>query len=85
VAHNCNPNYSGSRDQEDYGSKPAKGNSLSTLSRKSPTQNRGCGVAQVVEYQPSRCEALIQITVPQKRKKRKKKPSNPVDVHLSVA
>jgi hypothetical protein len=26
VAHVCNPNYSGGRDQEDWGSKPALGN-----------------------------------------------------------
>jgi hypothetical protein len=25
VAHACNPSYSGSRDQEDWGSKPAQG------------------------------------------------------------
>jgi hypothetical protein len=25
VAHACNPNYSGGRDQEDHGSKPARG------------------------------------------------------------
>jgi hypothetical protein len=27
VAHACNPSYSGGRDQEDHGSKPARGNS----------------------------------------------------------
>jgi hypothetical protein len=27
VAHTCNPNYSGGRDQEDRGSKPAQANS----------------------------------------------------------
>jgi hypothetical protein len=27
VAHTCNPNYSGGRDQEDNGSKPARTNS----------------------------------------------------------
>jgi hypothetical protein len=27
VAHACNPSYSGGRDQEDYGSKPAQANS----------------------------------------------------------
>jgi hypothetical protein len=28
VAHTCNPSYSGDRDQEDQGSKPAQANSL---------------------------------------------------------
>jgi hypothetical protein len=28
VAHACNPRYSGGRDQEDCGSKPAQANSL---------------------------------------------------------
>jgi hypothetical protein len=27
VAHACNPNYSGGRDQEDHGSKPAQADS----------------------------------------------------------
>jgi hypothetical protein len=27
VTHDCNPSYSGGRDQEDHGSKPAQGNS----------------------------------------------------------
>jgi hypothetical protein len=28
VAHTCNPSYSGGRDQEDHGSKPAQANNL---------------------------------------------------------
>jgi hypothetical protein len=28
IAHTCNPSYSGGRDQEDYGLKPAQANSL---------------------------------------------------------
>jgi hypothetical protein len=28
VAHTCNPSYSGSRDQEDHGSKPAQAKEL---------------------------------------------------------
>jgi hypothetical protein len=28
VAHACNPSYSGGRDQDDHGSKPALANSL---------------------------------------------------------
>jgi hypothetical protein len=29
VTHSCNPSYSGGRDQEDRGSKPAQANSIS--------------------------------------------------------
>jgi hypothetical protein len=37
VAHACNPNYSGSRDQEEHGSKPAQANSLrDPISKKNP-------------------------------------------------
>jgi hypothetical protein len=32
VAHACNPSYSGGRDLEDHGSKPAQANSLLDLS-----------------------------------------------------
>jgi hypothetical protein len=36
VAHTCNPSYSGGRDQEDHGSKPAHANSLrDPISKKS--------------------------------------------------
>jgi hypothetical protein len=31
VAHTCNPSYSGGRDQEDHGSKPAQANSSQDL------------------------------------------------------
>jgi hypothetical protein len=40
VTHACNPSYSGSRDQEDWGSKPAHANSSKTLSRKNPSLKR---------------------------------------------
>jgi hypothetical protein len=36
VAHTCNPSYSGGRDQEDHGSKPALANSLRDPISKKP-------------------------------------------------
>jgi hypothetical protein len=58
VAHTCNPSYSGGRDQEDQGSKPAWANSLQDPILKNPTQKRAGGVTQVVERLPSKHEAL---------------------------
>jgi hypothetical protein len=46
VAHTYNPSYSGVRDQEDHGSKPAQGNSFETLSHKSPSQKRAGRMVQ---------------------------------------
>jgi hypothetical protein len=46
VAHACNPNYSGGRDQEDHGSKPAWANSSQDPIRKILHKNRAGGVAQ---------------------------------------
>jgi hypothetical protein len=41
VAHTCNPTYSGGRDQEDCGSKPAGANSLSDpILKKNPPQEK---------------------------------------------
>jgi hypothetical protein len=41
VAHSCNPSYSGDRDQEDHGSKPAPANSLwDPIWKKNPSQKR---------------------------------------------
>jgi hypothetical protein len=48
VAYACNPSYSGGRDQEDHGSKPAWQIVYKTLSRKYPSQKRAGGVAQSV-------------------------------------
>jgi hypothetical protein len=46
VAHACNPSYTGGRDQEDCGSKPAQANSLrDPISKKLITKRAG-GVAQ---------------------------------------
>jgi hypothetical protein len=54
VAHACNPSYSGDRDQEDRGSKPAGQTVLKTLCLKNPSQKRAGGVAQGVapEFKP---------------------------------
>jgi hypothetical protein len=41
VAHTYNPSYSGGRDQEDGGSKPAQGKQFKTLSQKIPVTKIG--------------------------------------------
>jgi hypothetical protein len=41
VAHTCNPSYSGGRDQEDWGSKPAWANSLQVPISKTPHTKTG--------------------------------------------
>jgi hypothetical protein len=46
VAHVYNPSYSGGRDQEDHGSKPAQANSSHDPILKNPSQKRAGGVAQ---------------------------------------
>jgi hypothetical protein len=53
-AHTCNPSYSGGRNQEDHGSKPAQGNSLRDPITKKKSQKRPGGVAQEVdpEFKP---------------------------------
>jgi hypothetical protein len=54
VAHACNSSYSGGRDQEDHGLKPAQANSSQDLITKKPSQKRASGVAQGVgpEFKP---------------------------------
>jgi hypothetical protein len=54
LAHDCNPSYSGGRDQEDCGSKPAGANSLGDPISKIPNTKRSGGVAQGVgpEFKP---------------------------------
>jgi hypothetical protein len=47
VAHACNPSYSGDRDKQDCGSKPAWANRLQELAQKNPSQKRAGGVAEV--------------------------------------
>jgi hypothetical protein len=59
VAHTCNPSYSGGRDQEDHGSKPAQAkSSQDLLKKKTFTKKRVCGVAQGVgpEFKPQYCK-----------------------------
>jgi hypothetical protein len=46
VAHASNPSYSGGRDQEDCGSKPAWGNSSQEPISKIPITKRAARVAQ---------------------------------------
>jgi hypothetical protein len=46
VANACNPSYSGSKDKEDRGSRPAGANSLRDPISKNPSQKRAGGVAQ---------------------------------------
>jgi hypothetical protein len=58
VAHTCNPSYSGGRDQEDHGSKPAQAYSLRDPNLKIHNTKRAGGVAQVVEHLSSKSEAL---------------------------
>jgi hypothetical protein len=51
VAHTYNPIYSGGRDQEDHGLRPAQANGLRDPISKQP--KRAEGVAQVAEHVPS--------------------------------
>jgi hypothetical protein len=49
VTHACNPSYSGSRDQEDHGSKPAQVNgSQDPILKNSSQKYRAGGVTQGV-------------------------------------
>jgi hypothetical protein len=47
VTHTCNPSYSGDRDQENRGSKPAQANSSRDPMLKKPITKRACRVVQV--------------------------------------
>jgi hypothetical protein len=57
VAHACNPSYSGGRDQEDHGLKPAQANSSQDPISKIATPNTAGGVAHGVgpEFKPQYC------------------------------
>jgi hypothetical protein len=57
VAHAYNLSYLGGRDQEDLRWRPARAKN-ETLSQKFPTLKRTGGVAPVVEWLPSKYEAL---------------------------
>jgi hypothetical protein len=67
VAHTCNSSYS--RGKDEVQSQPGQivGE---TLSQKYLTQKRAGGVAQVVEYPPSKCEALSSNSSTAKKKKK---------------
>jgi hypothetical protein len=59
VAHAYNPSYSGSRDQENCGLKPAQANSSSRCYlEKKTSQKRAGGVARGVgpEFKPQYCQ-----------------------------
>jgi hypothetical protein len=50
VAYTCNPSYSGGRNQEDRGSKPAQANnSRDPILKKTHHKKRAVGVAQGAE------------------------------------
>jgi hypothetical protein len=53
----CNSNYSGGRDQEDQGLRPAQGKSK-TLYQTCPTQKMAVRVAQVVKWLSSKHELM---------------------------
>jgi hypothetical protein len=73
IFHAYNPSYSGSRDQEDHGSKPVWTNSLRDSISEYPIQKRAGGVAQVVEHLPSKCEAKFKPHCCQKNQNKTKK------------
>jgi hypothetical protein len=59
VAHACNPSYSGGRDQEGHGSKPAWANiSRDPISKKPFTKKGWQNGPSGGEYLPSKCEVL---------------------------
>jgi hypothetical protein len=58
VAQAYNPSFSGGRDQEDGGSSQLQSNNSKDPILKIPNAKRAGGMAQVVECQPSKCEAL---------------------------
>jgi hypothetical protein len=62
VAHTHNPSYSGGRDQEDHGSKPAWANSFWDCILKNLVIKKGL-------WSGSRCRSCIQASISQKRKK----------------
>jgi hypothetical protein len=65
VAHTCNPRYSGGRDQEDQGSKPAQQIVNETLSWKKLITKKGW-------WSGSRCRTWVHTLVLQKNPKNKK-------------
>jgi hypothetical protein len=64
VTHACNPSYSGSSDQEDYGLKPAWANISRDLILKMPNTKQDW-------WNGSRCRPWVQAPALQKKKKKK--------------
>jgi hypothetical protein len=55
VAHACNHSYSGGRDQEDQGLKPAWANSLRPYLENTHHRKKARGVARVIDCLPIMC------------------------------
>jgi hypothetical protein len=73
----CNPSYSGDRDREDWGLKPARGNSSWGPNLLKKQHKTGLVAARVVEHLPSKCEALdSNSSAAKKRKKERQRMSN---------
>jgi hypothetical protein len=70
MAHVCNPIYSGGRDQEDLGLKPAWANTSRPYLKKTHYKKRADGVAQEVECLPSKREDLSSNSITAKGKKK---------------
>jgi hypothetical protein len=66
VAHTCNPSYSGGRDQEDHGSKPAWANSSQDPILKNP-------ITKKEWWNGLRCRPQIQAPIPQQQQQKKQK------------
>jgi hypothetical protein len=85
VAHACNPSYSGGRDQEDCGSKPAQANSLQDLISKKLITEKG-----LVEWLKVYTLSSNPRTTKKERKKERKKtkqidPMDPLNSHLPTS
>jgi hypothetical protein len=78
VAHTCNPSYSGGRDQEDRGLKPAWANSFQDPNLKIPDTKQGWWSGSS-DRAPS-VRSLIQTQILQKKKKKRKKERLPLEV-----
>jgi hypothetical protein len=67
VAHACNPSYSGGRDQEDHGSKPARANSS-----RDPISKKTFTKIGLVEWLKVKALSSNTSTAKKKKKERKK-------------
>jgi hypothetical protein len=79
VAHACNFSHSGGRDEEDYDSKPDIQFTRSYLENTQP-QNRAGRGCQVVEYLPSKYEALSSNPTAATKKPKPKTKLSSVDI-----